>query len=160
MPVYDNWEALTSAADEQCKKILKTYVLPVVKEIVKRHIQSDIYSVYAPKANAWVNGGTYIRRYSLLNDANIYHEFQDDGTTLMVTSSAAPSPSIKKGYSFHNRRPGAFLQLFESGNFGFLNYTSAYHFPRPAITNAQKEIDSGRGVNAAVNKGIKQYFGS
>ena len=154
MQTFDNWEDLTEAVQAKCKIVLEKDVLPVMTDIVKKHIASDIYGVYSPKEGAWVGGTTYKRRMSLLSSSNMYHELQDGGETLMVTSRATPSPAIKVGYSFHNRRPGAFLSLFEAGNFGFLNDTSAYHFPRPAITNAQAEIDKSSAISSAIQSGI------
>lgn len=155
MPYYDNWDDLVTAVQDHCTKILEDDVCPVVEEIVLRHIHDDIYSVYKPKPGRWVNGTTYERRYSLLDKRNMYHEMQDNGRTLMVTSVAKASPSVVKGYSFHNRRPGAFLSLLESGNMGIW----FGGFPRPAISNAQREIDKGlssvhSAIGAAIQSGL------
>ena len=159
MAEYDNWEALVAAADKKCSRILEDDVYPVVKRIVLRHIFEDIYSSNQPKQGMWVDGETYARRFSLLDEGNIYHELQSGGNTLMVTSWATPSPAIVPGWSFHNRRPGAFLQLLESGNMGIW-YSG---FPRPAIGNAQKELDEQIGhttseVGMAIQRGIDRKF--
>lgn len=151
MPYYDNWEDLVAAAQDRCAVILEKDVRPVIEEIVLRHIHDDIYSVYKPKIGRWVDGTTYERRYSLLSKKNLYHEMQDNGKTLMVTSIAKASPSVVKGYSFHNRRPGSFLSLLESGNMGIW----AGGFPRPAISNAQREIDKSlSSVHSAIGAAI------
>jgi len=151
VPYYDNWEDLVAAAQDRCAVILEKDVRPVIEEIVLRHIHDDIYSVYKPKIGRWVDGTTYERRYSLLSKKNLYHEMQDNGKTLMVTSIAKASPSVVKGYSFHNRRPGSFLSLLESGNMGIW----AGGFPRPAISNAQREIDKSlSSVHSAIGAAI------
>lgn len=160
MPDFGDWESLVAAVESQFPAILEGYVKPVAEQVVLRHIFSDIYGATAPKAGAWVNGTTYGRRYSLLSEGNMYHELQDGGSTLMVTSNAAPSPAIVPGYSFHNRRPGAFLQLLESGNLGI----NKRGFPRPAITNAQNDIDSQLGspaseIGAAIQAGLSSLIG-
>lgn len=159
MPDYDSWESLVAAAEEKCSKILESDVRPVLEKIVLRHIFEDIYSAYQPKEGGWVNRTTYGRRFSLLDEKNLYHELQDGGSTLMVTSWATPSPAVVPGWSFHNRRPGAFLQLLESDNLGI------WHggFPRPAITNAQRDVDrqvesTSSEIGSAIVRGIERHF--
>lgn len=160
MPDYDNWESLVAAAQDKCSKILRRNVKPAVEKIVLQHIFDDVYNAYHPRQDGWVGGETYQRRYSLLNEGNIYSEIQDNGSTLMVTSGAAPSPAVVPGWSFHNRRPGAFLQLIESGNTGIW-YGG---FPRYPITNAQRDIDrqinsTTSTIGSAIMLGIRSEFG-
>lgn len=151
MPEYDSWEALTAAAQEKCKTILTKDVAPIAKEIVKRHIQTDIYDVYTPIPNGWVNGTTYRRRYAL--GKSVYYSLVADDE-IMITSNAAASKSVIKGYSFHNRRPGSFFKLLETGRMGIWRHG----FPRPAISNAQAEIDRSRAVRSAIEDGLKRQF--
>lgn len=124
MPDYDSWESLTAAAQDRCKTILEKDVAPIAENILKRHIQSDIYDVYTPITNGWVNGQTYQRRHVLEN--SVYHCFIADDE-ILITSNAPASKSIVKGYSFHNRRPGSFLKLLETGHMGIWRHG----FPRP-----------------------------
>lgn len=126
MPDYDNWEELCEAAQGRCKDILSRDVAPVAIQIVKKHIQKDIYDAYTPITGGWVNGTTYSRRHVL--EGSVYHTFIHDDE-IMVTSNATASKSVVKGYSFHNRRPGSFLQLLESGHMGIWRHG----FPRPAF---------------------------
>jgi len=151
MPVYDSWEGLCDAVQKKCNDILKRDVAPVAKEIVKKHIQSDIYDVYTPKTNAWVGGTTYKRRFVLLG--SVYSTFTHEDE-IMVTSNATASKSVVPGYSFHNRRPGSFLKLLETGNMGIWRGG----FPRPAIGNAQKEIDRSSAIRNAIQSGLDRYF--
>jgi hypothetical protein len=151
MSYYDNWETLTTAAQENCTAILKKDVFPVAKKIVKKHIQSDIYKAYTPTPNGWVNGETYKRRKLLPNTIEYIFVADDE---MYITSNADASPSVVKGYSFQNRRPGAFLELLESGKMGIWKKG----FPRPAISNAQKEIDNSTEITDAIQKGINKRF--
>lgn len=151
MPDYGSWEELCDAAQKKCHDILKRDVAPITKEIVKRHIQHDIYDVYTPIEHGWVNGTTYQRRHIL--DKTVYSTFVHDDE-IMTTSNATASKSVVPGYSFHNRRPGSFLKLLESGNMGIWRGG----FPRPAIGNAQKEIDRSSKIRDAIRSGLNRYF--
>lgn len=154
MPYYDNWDSLYAAACLKCKKILRDDVVPVADEIVKRHIETDIYAAYTPRPGAWVDGTTYQRRRELPD--SLIHLYSSDGTEVLITSEAKASKSVVKGYSFHHRRPGAFLSLFESDNTGIWNGG----FARPAISNAQREINSSKQIQAAIQTGIEREFES
>jgi len=142
----ENWEQLTNAAQQKCIQIVDKKIAPIAKEIVLKHIVSDIYGAYTPKENGWVtkNGSrtTYRRRHLLDSKGNIYHEFIS-GDEIIITSRVTASPAIAKGWSFHNRYPGAFLKLLESGNMGLWRGG----FARPAIGNAQKEINTSSRIN-------------
>jgi len=151
MPDYDNWEELCEAAQGRCKDILNRDVAPVAIQIVKKHIQKDIYDAYTPITGGWVNGTTYSRRHVL--EGSVYHTFIHDDE-IMVTSRATASKSVVPGYSFHNRRPGSFLKLLETGRMGIWRNG----FPRPAIGNAQKEIDHSSAIRNAIQSGLDRYF--
>ena len=153
MPYYDNWDSLVAAANRKCADILKRDVVPVADEIVKRHIEQDIYAAYTPKPGAWVNGTTYERRREL--PGSLIHIYSDGGNEVLITSEAKASKSVVKGYSFRHRRPGAFLSLFESDNTGIWNGG----FARPAISNAQREIDGSRAIQDAIKAGIAREIG-
>lgn len=152
MAMYNDWESLVAAAEHKVAKILKQDVAPIVEEIVQSHIQSDIYYAYSPHPGAWINGSTYQRRHVLEN--NITSSLSDN-KTLFVTSTATASPSVVKGYSFRNKYPGAFLKMLESENTGIWRKG----FPRPAISNAQAEIDDNLqngSISRAIQNGIKR----
>ena len=154
MAIYGDWDSLVAAAEEKISIILKQDVAPIVEEIVQSHIQSDIYYAYSPRPGAWIKGSTYQRRHTLEN--NISSSLLD-GETLFVTSTATASPSVVKGYRFQNRYAGAFLKMLESGNTGIWRRG----FPRPAITNAQTEIDDNLqngSISRAIERGIKREF--
>lgn len=151
---FSNWESLINAVDAKAINILKKDVAPVAENILKKHIKSDIYDVYTPKTNGWVDGTTYHRRYAL--EQGITTIVQKDKHTILITSNATASPAVLKGWSFRNRYPGSFLKLLESGNMGIWRGG----FPRPAVTNTQAEIDSSKKIENAIKNGIKREIGS
>lgn len=149
---FSDWESLVSAVDAKATQILQRDVAPIAEDILKKHIKSDIYDVYTPKQNGWVNGTTYQRRHVL--EQAVTTTVQDKHT-ILVTSTATASPAVLSGWSFHNRYPGSFLKLLEAGNMGI------WHggFPRPAVTNTQNEIDTSQEIKSAIQNGIQREIG-
>lgn len=134
-------------------EILKKDVAPIVEKILKRHIKTDIYDAYTPQENAWVGGETYKRRHSL--QKNITSKILPDGS-LLVTSTAYANKAIAAptGFSFYDMEVGGFLHMLEDGHMGI--WKSG--FPRPAVSNAQRETDESAEVRAAIEKGIQRIF--
>ena len=158
MQAYSSWEQLTSAAQKKCADILQRDVATIAKEILKRHIISDIYNAYTPKHDGWVlyRGGkwqrtTYARRHVLENSLYGVLSAPDE---LLITSRAAPAKSIVAESKFNNSVPGAFVKLLESGNIGLW----CGGFPRPAVSNAQKEIDKSSEIQKAIVAGLHREF--
>lgn len=149
---FSDWESLVSAVDAKATQILQRDVAPVAEDILKKHIKSDIYDVYTPKQNGWVNGTTYQRRHALEQAVTTIVQ---DKHTILVTSTATASPAVLSGWSFHNRYPGAFLKLLEVGNMGIWRGG----FPRPAVTNTQNEIDTSQEIKSAIQNGIQREIG-
>lgn len=116
--------------------ILMTDVAPVAIDILLKHIKKDIYEAYTPSF--------YERRYSLLARENIMYKMID-ANTLFITSTAQPNG--KRGFA-----PGGFLQMLEEGDLGWWRKG----FPRPAITNAQNEVDSSSKIANAISRGRKR----
>lgn len=149
---FSDWNSLTNAVNTKANQILQTDVAPVAENILKKHIKSDIYDVYTPKENGWVNGETYKRRHSLEQAITTIPQGEN---TILITSAATASPAIITGWSFRNRYPGSFLKLLEAGNMGI--WTSG--FPRPAVNNTQDDIDSSRKIKSAIKSGIEREIG-
>ena len=151
----DSWEALTEVVQQRCATILDKNVAPIAKDIVRKHIETDIYGAYTPKENGWVTSDgtptTYKRRRLLLKRGAIYHKFSAAEENI-VTSNVTASPAIVKGWSFRNRYPGAFLKLLEAGNMGIWRGG----FPRPAIGNAQKEIDRSSQISRVIRRELNK----
>lgn len=125
------------------KDVLMNDVAPVAEEILRRHIETDIYGAYSPPSHG------YERRYSLTR--NIISKMVDD-TTLLVTSNAQPAyPHI----GWASSGDGAFLQMLEVGNLGWWRKG----FPRPAISNAQKEAEDSSAIREAIQRGIDRVMG-
>lgn len=151
MAFHNNLASLLTEANAKTFKILNQDVLPVGREIFKQHIQKDIYDAYTPQQGAWINGSAYTRRYDLLNIGTIHL----GNNTIMLTNFSSPSPPIIKGWSFKHSGAGSFLKLLESGNMGIWKKG----FPRPAVSNTQKDFDSNGKLNNAIQKGIQREFG-
>lgn len=154
MSDYDNFNDLISAIESKIPQVLEDYAVPVMKDILCQHIYTDIYQSYVPTPNGWIGGSTYQRRRNLPNSLYDIIEREDDGYVAMVTSNETFSPIIS-GYSFNNNyNPGAFLEMIETGNMGI--WKSG--FPRPAVSNAQKEINTSSQLKEAIQKGLEAVF--
>lgn len=161
MAFHDTWEGLVAEATQYADQILSEDVAPVAEDILRDHIMKDIYQKYTPKTNGWVtwtpNGGlvpaTYRRRYSLLG---YIHSKVEGGGVLFVTSSAKRQPSImpssvSRGYPQYD---GDFLKLLESGHMGLWRGG----FARPAVSNAQQEMNNSPRIKTAIMNGISKHF--
>lgn len=151
-PTYSDWSSLINGMNAVCKIILSEDVAPVATEILKRHIEQDIYGAYTPAENGWVGGQTYERRNSLLNSP--FHKRFVGKNEILITSSARPSPPVIKGSVFEYRQPGAFLEMIERGNMGIWKKG----FPRPAVSNAQNEINNSSEILRVIEHGISIRF--
>ena len=153
---YTSFNALKNGINDDVKLILENDVAPVMEDILRDHIRSDIYDVGAgtPQEGAWINGTTYHRRHVLEN--SVMHFFNKRENQINVTSNATASPSVCRGWSFHNRRPGVFLQMLENGDMGFVMKSDrvASTFPRPALSNAQEEINGNTRIFNAIRRGL------
>lgn len=152
---FSDWNSLVKEVDKKAGQILKNDVAPIAENILKKHIKSDIYDAYTPKENGWVNGTTYQRRHIMEN--SVTSVFQN-GNTLLVTTKkdVTASPSVIKGWSFHNRYQGSFLKLIESGNTGIWKNG----FPRPAVSNAQIEFGTSQEIKSSIKRGIQREIGT
>lgn len=128
------------SGDALARDILLHDVAPVATEILLKHIEKDIYNAYSPSF--------YTRRYSLVSDGNIYTKMIDDNT-LFITSVAQPN---KPHTGWSSQGPGSFLQMLEEGNMGWWKKG----FARPAISNAQHEVDNSQKIIQAINRGKKR----
>lgn len=116
------------------------------KNVLYKHIQSDIYGAYTPKPGGWVGGSTYVRRNSL-SKGSLVAINEPDGT-ITITSTAVPGNPVGRGSI--SSKPGSLLQLIEGDRHGLWRGG----FPRPAVGNAQKEIDSG-ALMSAIEKALQ-----
>lgn len=135
--------------DAETKEVLEKYILPIMERILFEHIESDIYGAYTPKEYGWIGGETYRRRNSLISRMASYHEI--NGTTMMVTSAAEPENLWSGSVSGY----GAFLAILENGDMGAWTDATGRRLPRPAISNAQKEVDESQEIEKAAERGIQ-----
>ena len=142
--------------------IMMHEVADVVEEILLKHIQSDIYDAYSPHPFNWsgnppagwyrVNDKEieYKRRNSLtFSSLGSYREMQGD--ILFVTADAEANQAVIGNWSPVGH--GAFLQMLEAGP------GPIWHgaFPRPAISNAQAEVDSSPEIQKAFMRGLRRW---
>ena len=137
---------------------LRSDATPIAEQIVREHIESDIYGAYSPKAGGLFGGIMYTEPYHRRHDltSQVYAIYQGDDE-ILVTSYATGNVPVLKSYSWNRGEPGSFLKFIEEGSFGLWKNG----FPRPAITNAQKEIDTSLksgAIAAAIRGGIKREF--
>lgn len=123
------------------KTVLIDYVAPVVEDILRKHIQDDIYGAYSPTS--------YVRRGSLTGTITSRMIADDE---LLVTAISQPNAPA---HGWASSGEGAFLYMLEVGDLGWWRKG----FPRPAISNAQKEVDASAAVERAKKAGIKRVMG-
>lgn len=159
------------------KNTLEQKIGEQVWEILKEHIEKDVYEAYSPRGT-WVwgtpqdsgfSGYQRRRQKGLLSESDknisVYHQPAGNKWTLRVTTDAQPTPSVL-GDSWVSK-PGGFLRLLEEGYLGFwLDTLSSarrisWPFPRPVITNAQAEANRNKKkysaeLTAAIIKAISE----
>ena len=148
---FADFESLAAAVETELTKILIADVASIAEEILESHIHSDIYGVDYRINGGWVGGETYQRREQL--PSTVYSEMEDK-STLVVSANGSPNTPIIKGHSVYGDG-GGFLKLLEKGPWGIYRHG----FPRPAVTLAQREIDSSPRIAAAIERGIKKRIG-
>ena len=142
---FDSLDNLYSAAQRAavCEDVLMNDVAPIVKEILRKHIETDVYGAYRSLAK-----NPYMRR-GLLTSRITSKMISDD--TMLVTSIAQPA---KPADGWASSGDGAFLYMLEVGDLGWWRKD----FPRPAISNAQREVDKSAAVERAKKMGLKRVM--
>ncbi len=153
---YDSFSALAAGVNGVIPDILynggRSSVATIAHAIYLKHVEHDVYDVYTPKVGGWIDHTTYRRDYNLVWGAETKMENQ---TTLISTSQADADESVVPGYVFSNENQG-FLRLIESGHTGIW----ACGFPRPFVTNTQKEFDSSSKISNAIQREINRVMNS
>lgn len=122
--------------------VLIDYVAPVVENILRKHIERDVYKAYTPKV--------YKRRNSLTSTIT---SRMISSNELLVTATSQPNKPVSGWVSSGD---GAFLYMLEKGDLGWWRKG----FSRPAISNAQREVDHSSAVKQAKKAGLKHVLGS
>ena len=162
------------ALEAAIKKTIEKQIGEQVWQILKDHIEEDIYKAYSPSGE-WVwgtpqdsdeDGYQRRRKNGLLKESDKYidvdHVPGSNSYRLRVSTTATPSESVL-GNEWDSSIIGGFLAMLEKGNLGFwsrhnIGYRGVTHpFPRPVIKNAQAEAEENMGkftreIIAAVNK--------
>lgn len=160
----DNFAQLVAEAQARVNTALENEVSAYVKSVLRQHIVSDIYNAYHPKSMGWVSPvrtatgawqpATYQRRYSLLQHITGYLTAPGE---LFVTSTANKSPSIYRS-AIYPSYDGDFLRLLEGTPGMPNNGLGAWQggFGRPAVTNAQQEIN--HNIRPIIQRALSNYF--
>lgn len=151
MPTNDDISTVSAGLIPEIQAAILRDVAPIVEDILKRHIQTDIYDAYTPKPGAWVDDTTYERRHDL--EENITSSFISQDT-MLTTSTATANVSVVPGYEFSDKYPGAFLELIGGNRLGIWRGG----FARPAVANAQAEVDNSSLVQSAIRNSITQVL--
>ncbi len=147
-------------SDSVIRDIMMHEVADVVEDILLKHIQSDIYGAYSPRIYSWsttppgwyrVNDEEiqYGRRGSLMSSAGIYKEM--NGDELFMTSDVEANQAVIGTWAAQGH--GSFLQMLEVGPGPVWRGA----FGRPAISNAQAEIDSSSEIQTAFEAGLRRH---
>ena len=159
MPLYGDWDSLIAGVQSRVPAILESDVAPIAENILRSHIQSDIYGAYSPRPGGIFGGRFFRTAYSRRGGlpGSVMHKLSGDGNgfMLLITSDESANTPVIPGYSWGNSGLGAFLQLIEQGGWGAWRNG----FSRPAVTNTQNEINSSGAIQAAIRSGIKREIG-
>lgn len=161
MAFHDNADTLFAELQDICDKVLERWVAPVAKDILRSHIVTDIYNAYTRIPNGWVTRNadgsltrtTYQRRYSLLDEGEngLFAKLENPGE-LLITSNAKPMPPIYGSKNYPDRI-GSLLKLLSSKDMG----AWAHGFSRPALNNAQLDINQNKRIRDAIQYGLESY---
>ncbi len=144
-----SFKMLAKMVDDDLRRVLETEVAPYMEDVLREHIYTDIYDANEPHEDSWVHHRTYQRRYLLPQRVRSYTNKR--GNIVRVTSTATARTPIFSGSRWGSA--GAFLNMLQEGNMGFLStYTSYGYFPRPALANAQKEIETSGVIMSIISR--------
>lgn len=139
MKEFDNIEALETGVQLELENFLRSVIAPEVERILSEHIKNDIYGAYSPVM--------YKRRGLLLSGSNL--ESTVDGLELFVTDKTPGDTPIASG---HTPSGTDLLKIIETGAQGHGAGKWPNAFPRPAVKNAQEEVDK------RVNELLRAFF--
>jgi len=144
-----SFKMLAKLINDDLRVMLESDVAKYMEDVLREHIYSDIYDVSQPGENKWLHHTTYRRRYGLPQRVRAYTNKR--GNIVRVTSTATARNPIYDGSRWG--APGAFLNMLQEGNMGFLSqYTHYGYFPRPALENAQHEIETSGIILAMISR--------
>lgn len=148
MPDFNNLSSLFSHVRKTANDVLKKDVAPIVKDIYKETIQSEVYDSYSPTV--------YQRRGSLIDDSNYKYEIISDGE-LEVTNVAVPNESVR-GYSIVPSSQTMFIRWIESGSIpNIFNMYESYPWTqaRPVTQHTIEKLQIGKQHMQALRNGMR-----
>ncbi|MDR1629235.1 MAG: hypothetical protein LBS36_03350 [Oscillospiraceae bacterium] len=134
--VVKTLEELNKVLRKKITESLKADVFESIKEVEKKHINSDIYDVYEP---TW-----YTRRKSnggLIDDSNFICDIDESALSLNVINVTPPNESVL-GTPYDSSNKTALLSWIESGSVPniFNNNDYAWMHPRPFVKNSIDDL--------------------
>ena len=139
--MFSNQKELMAAINANIDAALRE-AAPKVKDILLSHIKSDIYDAYDPKF--------YERRGALESGNNIVWQVTDH--TLVVKDMTPGNTPIGVGKTPAGNQLIGIIQTGAQGN-GLGKWKGA--FARPAVANAQDELDN----SSVIRDALKNRFG-
>ena len=128
MAVFDSFAELESHLMEELRSVIHNDIPPIVDDVIKEHINSDVYS-YSPE---W-----YDRRGMMKSGENLKH-YEGD-LSLLVTDETPGNTPVFPGY----QPSGTDLSfIINTGAQGNGNGMWRKAFARPYIDNAQKDVNA------------------
>lgn len=144
-----SFKMLAKMIDDDLRNVLAGDVARYMEDVLREHIYTDIYGVNEPGEGKWVHHQTYQRRYLLPQRVRAFTNKQ--GNIVRVTSTASARNPIFGGSRWGGA--GAFLNMLQEGNMGFLSDHTHYgYFPRPALENAQHEIETSGVIMSMISR--------
>lgn len=150
--LYDDINTLLNDIKSDIEDVLMDEVLDTVKEIVLKHIEDDVYSVYKPSV--------YKRRGNsggLSDPDNIVGTIEGD--MQLVVESITP---FNEEYGGRNSGIGLAEMVNEGGNsehdydYGFRSIEAPYSKPRPFLDNTIEEIENTNSVENTLANGLRK----
>lgn len=145
--LYDDINTLLNDIKSDIEYVLMDEVLDTVKEIVLKHIEDDVYSVYKPSV--------YKRRG---NSGGLSDPDNIVGTVKNMELEVENIASFNEDYGSSNKG-NELAELVNDGDRvgGYMyDYPGSFNQPRPFIDNTIEEIENTNLVEDALSKGLKK----
>lgn len=145
--LYDDINMLLNDIKSDIEYVLMDEVLDTVKEIVLKHIEDDVYSVYKPSV--------YKRRG---NSGGLSDPDNIVGTVKNMELEVENIASFNEDYGSSNKG-NELAELVNDGDRvgGYMyDYPGSFNQPRPFIDNTIEEIENTNLVEDALSKGLKK----
>lgn len=145
--LYDDINTLLNDIKSDIEDVLMDEVLDTAKEIVLKHIEDDVYSVYKPSV--------YKRRG---NSGGLSDPDNIVGTVKNMELEIENIASFNEDYGSSNKGNELAELVNDGDRVGryMYDYPGSFNQPRPFIDNTIEEIENTNLVEDALSKGLKK----